>query len=209
MMIVNNNDLKLFERSLLDALKCTDVAVTFAHSFDNTNSTISMYRAGKMKQYKIGWCDVDSLTIKIREILDDASWVFYHKNLEDTLSTQHPTFKSKTLFKAPTVPHPEIKQVIFNPPATIIFWFDGTKTVVKCQEGDIFDPEKGMTMAITKKFFGNTGSYCNEIKKWTKDYEPEIPTITFDGSTYNNPLAAAMDNIAKCLRSYGVKSGEA
>ena len=30
---------------------------------------------------------------------------------------------------------PEIKNVIFNEPATIIIWKDGTKTVVKCQEG--------------------------------------------------------------------------
>lgn len=61
---------------------------------------------------------------------------------------------------------PKIKNVIFNDPATIVFWTDGTKTVVKCQEGDTFDPEKGLAMAITKKIFGNKGNYCNEIKKW-------------------------------------------
>lgn len=65
---------------------------------------------------------------------------------------------------------PEIKNVIFNDPATIVFWADGTKTVVKCQEGDIFDPEKGLTMAITKKVYGNKGSYCNVIKKWCDPY---------------------------------------
>lgn len=35
-----------------------------------------------------------------------------------------------------------IKKVIFNDPATIILWKDGTKTVVKCQEGDTYDKEK-------------------------------------------------------------------
>ena len=65
---------------------------------------------------------------------------------------------------------PEIKNVIFNDPATIVFWTDGTKTVVKCQEGDEFDPEKGLTMAITKKIYGNKGSYCNVIKKWCEPY---------------------------------------
>ena len=44
-----------------------------------------------------------------------------------------------------------IKKVIFNDPATIVFWNDGSKTVVKCQEGDIFDPEKGLAMAISMK----------------------------------------------------------
>lgn len=59
-----------------------------------------------------------------------------------------------------------IKNVIFNDPATIVFWADGSKTVVKAQDGDIFDPEKGLTMAITKKALGNKGNYCNELKKW-------------------------------------------
>lgn len=61
---------------------------------------------------------------------------------------------------------PEIKNVIFNDPATIVFWGDGTKTVVKCQPGDRFDPEKGLAMAIVKKAYGNKGSYCNQLKKW-------------------------------------------
>lgn len=60
----------------------------------------------------------------------------------------------------------KIKNVIFNDPATIVFWTDGTKTVVKAQDDDVFDPEKGLAMAITKKALGNKGNYCNELKKW-------------------------------------------
>ena len=67
---------------------------------------------------------------------------------------------------------PEIKNVIFNDPATIVFWEDGTKTVVKCQDGDEFDPEKGLAMAITKKAYGNKGSYCNKLKKWLPKEQP-------------------------------------
>ena len=44
----------------------------------------------------------------------------------------------------------KIKNVIFNDPATIVFWNDGTKTVVKCGKNDTFDPEKGLAMAISK-----------------------------------------------------------
>ena len=68
---------------------------------------------------------------------------------------------------------PEIKNVIFNDPATIVFWDDGTKTVVKCQDGDEFDPEKGLAMAIVKKAYGNKGSYCNQLKKWLPN-EPDV-----------------------------------
>ena len=59
----------------------------------------------------------------------------------------------------------EITNVIFNDPATIVFWSDGTKTVVKA-EGEPFDPEKGLAMAIAKKALGNKGNYYNEFKKW-------------------------------------------
>lgn len=59
----------------------------------------------------------------------------------------------------------EIKKVIFNDPATIVFWNDGTKTVVKAHDEE-FDPEKGLAMAISKKLLGNKGNYYNEFKKW-------------------------------------------
>ena len=58
-----------------------------------------------------------------------------------------------------------IKNVIFNPPATIVFWTDNSKTVVKA-ENEIFDPEKGLAMAIAKKALGNKGNYYETFKKW-------------------------------------------
>lgn len=47
-----------------------------------------------------------------------------------------------------------IEKVVFNPPATIALWADGTKTVVKCSSEDIFDPEKGIALCYMKKFLG-------------------------------------------------------
>ena len=60
---------------------------------------------------------------------------------------------------------PKIKDVIYNDPATIVFWEDGTKTVVKCKN-EKFDPEKGLAMAFSKKMLGNKGNYYNVFKKW-------------------------------------------
>ena len=65
---------------------------------------------------------------------------------------------------------PEVKRVIFNSPATIIFWTDNTKSVVKCQEGDVFDAEKGFVMAYLKKLMGNGNKFNKEINKWV-NYE--------------------------------------
>lgn len=66
-----------------------------------------------------------------------------------------------------------IEKVIFNQPATVVLWQDGTKTVVKAQNDEPFDPEKGLAMAITKKVLGNKGSYYDEIKKWVEPYQKE------------------------------------
>lgn len=72
---------------------------------------------------------------------------------------------------------PEIEKVIFNNPATIVFWNDGSKTVVKCSEDECFDEEKGLAMAISKKVLGNQGNYYNTFEKW-------LPTLP-DGVGYN------------------------
>ena len=64
---------------------------------------------------------------------------------------------------------PEIKKVIFNDPATIVLWKDGTKTVVKAQDKEEFDKEKGLAMAISKKSLGNEGQYYDTFKKWLKE----------------------------------------
>ena len=48
-----------------------------------------------------------------------------------------------------------IDKVIFNKPATIVLWTDGTKTVVKCQKGDKYSKETGLALAISKKALGN------------------------------------------------------
>ena len=59
-----------------------------------------------------------------------------------------------------------IKEVIFNDPAVIVKWKDGTKTVVKCQKGEKFDPEKGLALALVKYFMGNIGYYNTIFKDW-------------------------------------------
>lgn len=57
-----------------------------------------------------------------------------------------------------------IKKVIFNDPATIVYWGDGSKTVVKVCEGDTFDAQTGLLLCIAKKIYGHT-----ELKKVLKE----------------------------------------
>lgn len=65
----------------------------------------------------------------------------------------------------------KIKNVIFPDPATVVFWSDGTKTVVKTQGGEKYNKEKGLAMAIIKKITGNTGNYYEIFKEWCGDEE--------------------------------------
>ena len=67
----------------------------------------------------------------------------------------------------------KIKDVIFSDPATVVFWNDNTKTVVKTRGGEKYDKEKGLAMAIVKKITGNTGNYYNIFKEWCGDGNEE------------------------------------
>lgn len=63
-----------------------------------------------------------------------------------------------------------IVDVIFNDPATIVKWSDGTKTIVKAQN-EKFDKEKGLAMAIVKKITGNKSNFNEIFKAWCVDDE--------------------------------------
>ena len=75
---------------------------------------------------------------------------------------------------------PTIKNVIFNDPATIVMWSDGTKTVVKCGENDIYDPEKGVAMCCMKKLLGTnkTGSnYLDKVEEYLNGYYDDAVSV--------------------------------
>ena len=55
-----------------------------------------------------------------------------------------------------TIVRDSIKKVIFNPPATVIIWANGEKTISKCGPNDDWDPEKGFAMAMLKHYVGKS-----------------------------------------------------
>jgi len=63
-----------------------------------------------------------------------------------------------------------IKHVIFDGPATIVFWDDGTKTVVKCTDDDSYSYDVGIAMATLKKIFGeNYSTYKHAVSDAISD----------------------------------------
>lgn len=95
----------------------------------------------------------------------------------------------------------DIKRVIFSDPATIVIWADGTKTIVKCQVGDVYSKETGLALCIAKKALGNTGSFNDIFHKWI----PEEEEVEFDISKIESPAQKAFDEaVAKinaCMKS--------
>lgn len=109
-------------------------------------------------------------TIKLECSMTRSS-IPYHEYAKQKKTTEEPKF--------PTIRAMDIKNVIFNPPATIVFWTDGTKTVVKASNEE-FDAEKGLAMAYTKKILGNKGHYFETVKKWVKPYEEAHPKLSIN-----------------------------
>lgn len=61
---------------------------------------------------------------------------------------------------------PNIKQVYFNEPVTVVLWENGDKTIVRCQNGDAYSKESGLAIAIMKYMSGNKGKFNDIFKKW-------------------------------------------
>ena len=60
---------------------------------------------------------------------------------------------------------------------------------MKCSEKDVFDPEKGLAMAIAKRCGGNKGSYYKEIQNWVEKSGKKYP-----GKTATQKKAAPKSN---------------
>ena len=105
---------------------------------------------------KMLFCDIN----EFRNYFNSPQWEMgsngYLKCCYDKYFRQPPLTRS----------HAVIKDVIFNDPATIVFWSDGDKTIVKATDEE-FDKEKGLAMAIAKKLYGyNKGNYYNIFKHY-------------------------------------------
>ncbi len=68
-----------------------------------------------------------------------------------------------------------IKKIMYKPPATIVFWNDGTKTVAVCEKGDTYNRELGFALCVLKKKYGNKkvhdmlDKYVHNVSKYSKN----------------------------------------
>ena len=100
---------------------------------------------------------------------------------------------------------PEVRKVLYNGPATIVFWEDNTKTVVKMQDGEeVYDPDKAFAMAVCKKLFGNTfNKHLTQAQKAFKKscdelYDQRLKEFINDPESYINGFVKDVEN---CITS--------
>lgn len=75
-----------------------------------------------------------------------------------------------------------IDKVIYNPPATIILWNDGTKTMSKCDNEDCYNKATGFMLCVLKKKYGN-----KTVKKMFDKYVYDIPRENTNGVVIVQP----------------------
>ena len=153
------------------------------------------------KRFIVDFLDDRNFLVGIREIHINGYGQLLWVHPEDIIIANYRYTVEKT-YNLGT----NIKKVIFNNPATIVFWSDGSKTVVKAHNDD-YDPEKGLAMAIAKKALGNEGNYYNVFKKWLPKDDETIETdrTSLDELFYdqkvNDILNKAVEDIRKSIKN--------
>jgi len=82
----------------------------------------------------------------------------------------------------------DVDRIIFNPPATIVFWKDGSKTVVKCHGDQTFNPYYGFCAALAKHIYKSNSAVNRMVDKYvsemTKGTSKKVDAGDTDGDGY-------------------------
>ena len=191
-MKMNKEKLDAFCEMMTKELNKIDCRASFGTDSEYCRTDIVVEHRNHIgtQKYAVNWKEVYSLTeaavpilVDIRAKLNSVDDSMHNYIVNDIAIT-------KDLHNRMSL---TIKDVIFNPPATIVLWMDGTKTVVKDQGEVFYDPEKGMAMAVAKKAFGNQGNYYNQFAKYLDIYEKKQE----DESTQLYPTSVLQDAVEK------------
>lgn len=150
------------------------------HTTLDARTEVTLSKGVLYKKYVVEWHEVPSIVAALNTVISDASLLFGSSRTNN-----------RTVNECPFI----IKDVIFSNPATIVLWEDGTKTVVKCQEGDEYSKEVGLALCFAKKALGNKSNFNNVFKKWIPEEEEEPVVIGVD------PFSLKSSDTAKPFRS--------
>ena len=170
-MKMNKEKLDAFCEMMTKELNKIDCRASFGTDSEYCRTDIVVEHRNHIgtQKYAVDWKEAHSLTEAAVPILVDIKTRL--NSTVDNRMYEHLKNENEMLKNIHYGLSLTIKDVIFNPPATIVLWMDGTKTVVKDQGEVFYDPEKGMAMAVAKKAFGNQGNYYNQFAKYLDIYE--------------------------------------
>lgn len=174
---------------LRDYAKANDIGINYDDCEYRKSATFQLLKKdGVCHTIVIYWKDIENVYEAFKAIVNKIEGKEEKKEMENIKYGHDDSVLPQVLVDAIIMKQrskmgsnalPKIKQVIFNNPATIVFWTDNTKTIVKAVN-EKFDPEKGLAMAIAKKFLGNKGSYFNEFKKWIREKDFNYESVNSD-----------------------------
>lgn len=194
-MKMNEENMKRFESMIMDFADEHGLKVDITHEWDFRRTSIRMreFETRASRDMIVDWDTKKSLS-------QAGAIIFSYITREFDLDGSNVFLE------------PKIKNVIFNDPATIVLWEDGSKTVVKCQDGDVYSKETGLAVAIAKKALGNKGNFNEVFKKWIPEYDEPDPVataeVTVDGTELSNGIIdMVIEEIAKKLNKPGKLRG--
>lgn len=148
-----------------DFAKQNGLSVSYKTDMNKAYTTLTVKRCEPFDSitYEIDWHEVDDVYEVVMVIID---------NIRESLVTPLKKNTSESA-KPAVVDLPEIEKVIYNYPATIVFWADGTKTIMKCHVDDVYTREAGLAWCIAKKAVGGDDKFIDIFNKWVPKEESD------------------------------------
>lgn len=187
-MIINDTKLASFKSMIKNFADKHDVRYEVRTTTSKKTTEVHLGTIYKYETYVVEWDKAPNLSEAAARIFADAICKF---KLDDNVTNviANPSF--------------EIKKVIFNDPATIVLWEDGTKTVVKVQDGDIYDEYTGLALCIAKKALGNKPNFNNVFRKWVPDKTEVVADfLKFDCDSKIVNTSDAINNFYENLKNF-------
>lgn len=172
--IVGMRSYKRMIQNMMPKFDINDI-VTVPYDHDKKYWTVTAVRTNQIKMR----ATYDLVSAKTGITLDNVPEV-------DMTFVKRPTQKKE---KSDMDNRYMVKNLISDGPATIVYWADGEKTVVKCMDADTFDPMAGFCAALAKKVYGSTGTVKQIIK--ASRYE-ESKALPFQSESVKDIATRAM-----------------
>ena len=136
--------------------------------FDLSNDSVRAYISENSSMANAVPCEIRPVSYKATSKSSEYEWHF-----DITLCTDGKDWEQTVKSELSAL---QIKRIIVNNLATIVFWEDGTKTVVKISDADMedgkYDIYAGVSYAIAKKLFGSNSAFKREVDRKTENKTP-------------------------------------